>query len=73
MRIHVKVIPNSSQEKVEKLSNGNFKVWVTKSPEKGKANKAVEKVLADYFNVAKSNVKIIGGKTAREKLVEIEK
>ncbi len=73
MRIQVKVIPNSSQEKIEKLFDGNFKVWVTKSPEKGKANKAVEKVLADYFNVRKSSVEIIAGKTARDKLVEIEK
>jgi uncharacterized protein (TIGR00251 family) len=71
MRIYLKVIPKSSQCKIEKISDSEYKAWVTVTPEKGKANKAVIKILAKYFNVAKSQIDIIAGKTARVKIVDI--
>jgi hypothetical protein len=46
-------------------------VKVTAPPEKGKANDAVIEILADYFDVPKSSISIIGGKSTRVKLVEI--
>lgn len=39
----------------------------------GKANKAVIALLADYFEVSKSQVKITGGLTSRNKIIEILK
>ncbi len=71
MRIYIKVIPKSSQRKVEKMDDGTYKVWVTVVPEKGRANQEVIKLLAKYFQVAKSQVEILSGKTAKVKLVEI--
>jgi len=47
-------------------------VRVTATPEKGKANEKVIKLLAKHFKVAKSQVKIIRGLTSRNKTVEIE-
>ena len=44
-------------------------VKVKEPPTKGKANKAVIKVLARYFN---ANVRIISGTKSRKKIVEIE-
>ncbi|MFO7807165.1 MAG: DUF167 domain-containing protein [Candidatus Moraniibacteriota bacterium] len=72
MRIYVKVNTKSSQSRVEMLGEGNFKVWVNSAPERGKANKEAVKLLADYFSVSAANVKIIAGKTASKKLIEIE-
>lgn len=72
MRIYVRVIARASFEKVEKLDENQYKIWLTKSPVKGEANKALIKILADYFDVSKSVVEIIGGKTARDKVIEIK-
>lgn len=71
MRIYVKVTPRAGKNEVQKISEGEYKVKVTAVPEKGKANVAVIKLLADYFHVAKSSVNIIGGKSTRVKLIEI--
>ena len=71
MRIYIKVVPKSSQNKIEKVAENEYKAWVTVVPEKGKANQAVIKLLARYFKVSKSQVNIIGGRTARTKIVDI--
>lgn len=72
MRIVVHTRPQARQSKVEKISDGVYRVWVTATPEKGKANTALLKLLAEHFHVSKSAVRIVIGKTAREKLVEID-
>ena len=73
MRIYVKVIPRSSRNSVEKISEGEYKVKLTAPPVSGEANKMLIKILADYFDAPKSSVEIIGGKSARTKIVEISK
>ena len=62
---------NARKESVEE-KDGVLVVWVTKVPEKGKANEAVIKLLAKHFKVAKSEVKIVRGMTGRNKVVEID-
>lgn len=71
MRIYVKVSPRSSQNKVEQIAEGEFKVWLTAAPVDGQANDMLIKVLADHFHVGRSLVKIVGGKSAKIKIVEI--
>ena len=71
MRIYLKVTPKSSQNKIEKIAENEYKAWVTVVPEKGKANQAVIKLLSKYFKVSKSQIEIIGGKTARIKIVDV--
>lgn len=70
MRIQVKVITRASSEKIEKINEGQYKVWLTKAPVKGEANGALIKFLANYFDIPKSAIEIIGGKTSSEKLIE---
>ncbi len=71
-KIFVKVKPKSVEEKVIKLSETNFKVWVQEPPEKGKANRAVIRILADYFKTPQSNVRVVSGSTSKVKVIEIE-
>lgn len=71
MRIIVRVQPRSKQTKLVKLEEGHYKAWVSAPPEAGRANEALLVLVAEEFNVAKSQVRIVIGKTAREKLVEI--
>ncbi len=70
--IHTKLTPEI-EEKVIKISDTNFKVQVKEAPEKGRANQAVLKALADYFGTSQSNIKIISGSTSKLKIIEIAK
>jgi uncharacterized protein len=71
MRIYVKAIPRSSINKVEKISEGEYKVKLTAPPVDGEANEMLIKILADYFDVSKSQVGIIGGRSAKTKIIDI--
>jgi uncharacterized protein (TIGR00251 family) len=71
MKIFVKVKPRAREERVIKISDTNFKVQVREPPEKGRANRAVLKALADYFGTSPSNIKIILGSTSKLKIIEI--
>jgi len=71
MKIFLKVKLKASQAKVVKIDKTHYQVYVTQPPEKGKANKQIIKLLADYFNVSLSKINIIAGEKGREKVVEI--
>lgn len=73
MKIFVKVKPKARQKKIEKIDDDNFKVWVKEPAEKGRANQAVLKTLAQHFNVNRSEISIISGQTSRKKVIEINK
>lgn len=72
MRIFVKVKPAAKEEKVEKIDDTNFKVEVKEPPREGKANAAVTKALASYFDVTQSDVRIVSGFTSRSKIIEVD-
>lgn len=73
MIIKVKVFPNSkSQEIIQKSENG-FEIKVKALPIKGQANKEVSQVLASYFNVPESEIRLIKGFKQRNKIFEIKK
>jgi len=65
-RIEIRVIPNSDDERV--IEAEPLIVRVKEPATKGKANKAVVKLLSRYFN---ANVKIVSGMKSRRKIVEI--
>lgn len=71
MKIFVKAKSGAKEEKVEKLDENHFIVSVKEPPVQGKANQAIVRVMAKYFQVSPSQVKIISGFTSREKVVEI--
>ena len=72
MRISVKVKPNAKQNKIEKINESHFLVWVKEKPLEGKANKAAIKVLSEYFGVPQSRVVLLKGQSSREKIFEIK-
>ena len=71
MKIFIKVKPQSHQEKVERIDDANFVVWVKEPAQNGLANRGVRKVLADYFKVSQSRVEIKKGFTSKNKIVQI--
>lgn len=70
-RIWVTVKPGAKKEEVRKIAAGEYVAFVHAPAREGKANLALVEILADYFSVAKSSVRIIRGRTSRKKLVEI--
>ena len=72
MNISVKAKPNSREEKVEQIAEGQFVVSVKEPPIQGRANEAIIRALAEYFSVSKLQIKIISGWTSRQKIIEIK-
>lgn len=75
--IAVRLTPKASSERigeVRMLPSGEeqLTVYVTAVPEDGKANEAMIRLLAKYFNVAPSRLSVVRGATNRNKLVRIE-
>jgi len=68
MKVKVKVIPNAKENSVIEGKEG-ITVRTKAVADKGKANRAVVKLLSKHFG---SNVNIISGEKSREKIVEIE-
>ncbi len=69
--IKVKVVPKSSQRKIEAQEDGSLKVWVTQAPTDGQANEGVTKLIAEALCVAPSKVQIIKGETSRSKTIKV--
>ncbi len=72
MLIKVKVSPNSKEEKIIKRSEDSFEIKVKAKPIKGQANKEAVQVLAFYFKIPKSKVKLIKGAKKQNKIFEIK-
>ncbi len=75
--IHVRLTPKSDRdalENAETRADGrqHLKARVRAVPEKGKANAALEALVAKACGVPRSDVRIVSGDTAREKTVRIE-
>ncbi len=71
MRVTVRVVPRARRVAVEPLAGGGFRVTVTAPAHEGRANEAVVDALAAHFGVPRSRVRIVLGRTARRKVVEI--
>jgi uncharacterized protein (TIGR00251 family) len=72
MRIYIKVSPRSSKNEIVKVSEGEYKAKLTAAPVDGQANEALIKLLAKFFGVSKSAITIVGGKTAKIKMVDVD-
>jgi uncharacterized protein YggU (UPF0235/DUF167 family) len=70
MKISVFVKPNSRQAKIQKTENG-YIAYVKEAPVENKANLAVIKLLSEYFNTPKSQIRIISGLKSKRKLLNL--
>ncbi len=65
----VKVVPGASRGRVVGILDGALKVAVVAPPKKGKANKALIKILAESLNLPKNRVSIEQGRSSHHKIV----
>jgi uncharacterized protein YggU (UPF0235/DUF167 family) len=78
MKIFIRAKPGVKKEYIKETTdlfekNGarHFVVTVNERAVDGKANRAIERAVAEYFGVAPSRVRIVSGQAAKEKTVEI--
>ncbi len=70
--IAVKVVPGASRDRVVGVLGDCLKIATAAPPEKGKANDAVARILAESLGVARRAVRLIAGVTAARKEFEID-
>lgn len=70
MKIRVKVKPGSKSEGISR-EGASFTVMVREPPREGRANQAVIKLLAAYFGIPQSQVRVLSGFRSRNKVVEV--
>ena len=65
------MVPGSSRSEIAGWLGNVLKVKVSAPPEKGKANAAVEALVARELNVLASSVGIVSGANSQHKVIEI--
>jgi uncharacterized protein (TIGR00251 family) len=68
MKLKIKIHPNSSQNRIEKISDLDYEVWIKEKPVNNKANLELIKILKKYF---KKDVEIKSGFSSRNKIIEV--
>ena len=69
--IAARATPNAARSRID-VKSGQIRIWVTCVPEGGKANKAVQVILAKALGVAKTRLTLIRGATSREKVFRLD-
>ena len=70
-RIAVKVVPGASRDGLAGWLGEALKVRVSAPPERGKANAAVEALIAAALDLPAKHVRVVGGLSSARKVVEI--
>ena len=76
VRLAVRLTPKSSTDRIQGIATDDagrsaLKVAVTAAPEDGRANAALEKLLAKALGLPRTMVSVVSGHTNRSKLVHL--
>ena len=70
-RLRIRVSPGARRTEIVGRHGDAWKVRVTEAAERGRANDAVLRVLADRLGIARSDISLVSGLGARDKVVEL--
>jgi len=70
-RVRVRVAPGATRAAVVGRHGEAWKVRVAAAPERGRANEAVLRLLAEALRVPRDAVTLVSGHTGRDKIVEL--
>jgi uncharacterized protein (TIGR00251 family) len=68
----VRVVPRGRRDEVMGLHGDALKIRLAAPPERGKANRALQRFLAERLGVSSSAIEILSGHTSRQKRVCVE-
>jgi len=71
VKIKLKVVPASSIDSIEGWMGDQLKIKVKAPPEKGKANKAVIKLLQKTLKLPAGHINLLSGHTSPNKVVQV--
>src|SRR5438067_11714903 len=72
LRLALVAHPGARTERIERLDDSTIGVWVRARAVEGQANTAIERAIADALDLRPRQVRLVGGLTARRKIVEID-
>jgi uncharacterized protein len=70
-RLRLRVVPGARRDAVVGRHGEAWKVRVAARPERGAANRALVRMLADALAVPEQSVALVSGHGARDKIVEV--
>lgn len=71
MTFSIRVVPRASRNKIAGIHDGAVRICLTAPPVEGAANEALVGFLSTVLRVAKRDIEIISGRTARNKTVSV--
>jgi uncharacterized protein YggU (UPF0235/DUF167 family) len=69
--LQVKVVAGASRDAIDGWLGDTLKVRVVAPPERGKANAAVERLVAEAVGLPKGRVSVVSGHTVTRKTLEL--
>jgi uncharacterized protein YggU (UPF0235/DUF167 family) len=71
--IRVKAFPDSKKAHIEEVDNRVLRVFVREAPKDNRANRAIIKAVAAYYEIDENKLRIISGHHGLNKMIEIHK
>ena len=71
-RIRVTVSPGAERSEIVGRHGDGWKARISAAPERGRANEALARLLADVCGVAPNAVRVVSGHASRRKVVEVD-
>lgn len=72
MYIRVDAIPDSRKEVVTKLDDTKYKIAVKEPAQQNRANRRIQEILSDLFNVPTNQISMLTGHRSSRKMFSIE-
>jgi uncharacterized protein (TIGR00251 family) len=70
-RLRLRVSPGAARTEIAGRHGEAWKVRVAAAPERGRANDALLRLLSDRLHVPRTQLSVVAGHTARDKVVEL--
>jgi uncharacterized protein YggU (UPF0235/DUF167 family) len=70
-RLRLRVVPGARRSQVVGRLGESWKLRVHAAPERGRANDEVVALLAATLGLAPAEIRVVGGRTTRDKVVEL--
>ena len=72
IRLAVRLTPRASRDGITGFEGETLRVRVTAPPVEGRANRALERLLAKRLGLPRTAVRVVTGQTSRSKVVAID-
>ena len=70
-RLRLRVAPGAARSEIVGRHGEAWKLRVSAAPDRGRANEAVLRLLADRLGVPQASLTVVAGHTSRDKVVEL--